>query len=290
MSRPSDVILSPNSGWATGRQNAAIDLRHGAQMGYAPDYANYLGNQAYVRKNLIAILLEAPTGFQLMREPDKWVGTLRALVELHPISIDGFQAMLEVQVEETAPVGGSGEMHQDFTNVTRQRSNPVFRWNEKYGMPVQTFLRSWIRNFMMNEESKVADVATIAGIQKPTDMLADRYSMTCLFLEPDPTHTKVVKSFLCTNMYPMNSGELNARRELQAAGEAVTYDIPFTAITQVGVGVDTMAQAILDSMSIENANPSLRAALIKDIAADVRAINNGYKAGIETLAGSAIKV
>lgn len=290
MARPSDVILTPNGGWATGRQNTMIDLRTGGQMGYAPDYANYLSNQAYVRRNLIPILIEAPRGFRLMREPEKWYATLRALVELHAISIDGFQSMLEVEVQETSPVGGGGEMHQDFTNVTRQRSNPVFRWNEKYGMPVQAFLRAWIQYLIMNPESKVADIATIGGITKPTDMLADMYSMACLFVEPDPTHTKVVKSFLCTNMFPMNSGELTGRRELSAAGEPVTYDIPFTAITQFGPGVDTMAQSILDSISIENANPALRAALVKEIAADVKSLNNGYKAGVETLANSAIKV
>lgn len=290
MARPSDVILTPNGGWATGRQNSMLDLRKPGQMGFAPDYANYLSNQAYVRKNLVPILIEAPRGFSLMREPEKWYATLRALVELYPISIDGFQAMLEVDVQETSPVGGSGEMHQDPVNVTRQRSNPVFRWNEKYGMPVQAFLRAWIQYFIMNPESKIADVATLAGVTKPTDMLADMYSMTCLFYEPDPVHSKVVKSFLCTNMFPMNSGELNARREITAPGDPVTYDIPFTAITQFGPGVDIMAQAIMDTISVENANPTLRAAMVSEIAADIRSLNNGYKAGVESLANSAIKV
>jgi len=289
MSRVANAILQGQVGAANGRQTPMIDLRYGGQMGYAPDYTQWVSNQAYVRRNLIALLLEAPKGFAYLDNPEYWIGTLRALVELHPLSIDGLQAGLEVEVQDTAPVGGAGEMHQDFVNVTRQRSNPVFRWNEKYGMAISTFLKGWIENLMMNPESKVAGVATRAGL-KPTDMLPDMYTATMLFIEPDPTHTKVVKAWLCTNMMPQSNGEVTGRRELTAGGEPLNLDISFTAISQFGNGVDMFAQQMLDSINIVGANPTNRPSFMQGISADVAAVTEGYKAGAEKLGATAVVV
>lgn len=289
MARVAEAILQQNVEYAAGRQNVMVDMRYGGQMGYAPDLTQWVSNQAYVRRNLICLLVEAPRGFQFMKDPDKWVATLRSLVELHPLSIDGLAQGLEVEVADTSPVGGGGEMHQDFMNVTRARSNPVFRWNEKYGMPIASFFRSWITNLMMDPDSKVANIATL-DVQKPSDMLADMYSMTCAFIEPDPTHTKVVKSWLCTNMFPQGTGEITGRRELTAAGEAVTYDINFTAISQTGLGVDAFCQTLLDSMSVVGANPYRRPAFVEGIEADVARQSEGYGPQVSGFANTALQV
>lgn len=288
MSRVTDAILQPNIGSAVGKQNPMLDLRFGGQMGYTPDLTQWVSNQSYVRRNLICVLIEAPTGFGLLPNPEYWVGTLRALVELHALSITGLNGGLKVEVADTSPVGGAGEMHQDFTNVTRDRSTPVFRWNEKYGMPIFNFLQGWISGLMMDANSKVATVATTGS--RPADMLADVYSATMLFIEPDTTHTKVVKSWLCTNMWPHGTGDFTGQRELQQAGEPVNIDVEFSAISQVGIGVDAFAQTILDSMSITGANPHNRPAFANAISADVAATTTGYKENISSLANSAIKV
>lgn len=290
MSRVAETIAT-NVGWAQGRQNPMVDLRYGGQMGFAPDLTQYISNQAYVRRNLICLLVEAPRGFQMLGgQGDKWVGTLRALVETQAISIEGLQAGLEVDVQDTAPVGGGGEQHQDFVNVTKQRSNPVFRFNEKYGMPVSSFFRAWITNLMMDPDTKVANIATLAGGTVPPDMLADMYAATMAFIEPDPTHKKVVKSWLCTNMFPTGTGEVIGRRELTAASEATNYDITFTAISQFGIGVDQFCQKLLDSINITNANPYLRQAFVQEIAADVAAVTQGYREGAQNLGNTAIRL
>lgn len=290
MARVANQILQQKPIWAAGRQNAMVDLTIGGQLGFAPDITQYLGNQSYIRKNLICLLIEAPTGFQLFPDASQWVATLRSLVELHPLSIEGLSAGLEVDVQDTAPVGGGGEQHQDFVNVTKARSEPTFRWTEKYGRPIESFFRNWIQNLMMNPDTKIAHVATLGSATKPTDMLADKYSMTCAFIEPDPTHTKVVKSWLCTNMWPHSSGEVSGRRELTAAGEAVTYDIKFSAISQYGIGVDQFCQSLLDSINITNADPYLRKAFVQQVSADVQAVTQGYAAGAANLGNNAVQV
>lgn len=288
MSRLSDAILQSNQAYAAGRQNPMLDLTKGGQMGFAPDYTQWVSNQSYIRRNLFCLLVEAPRGFNYLQNGDKYVGVLKSLVELHALSIDGLNAGLEVETSET-PVGGGGQMQQHFTNVTEARSNPVFRFDEKYGMPVASFFRSWITHLMMDPHSKVANIGTLSG-NKPTDMLADMYSATMMFIEPDPTHTKVVKSWLCTNMFPTGTGEIVGRRDLTAAGEQTTYDITFTALTQYGLGVDQFAQTLLDGINITGANPYLRPAFVNEIAADVRAAAVGYENQVEQMGSSSLRL
>lgn len=285
MGRVTDAILG-NQAFGRGRHAPMLDLNYGGQMGYAPDLTEWVSNQAYVRRQMFCILLEAPRAFQFLQDPSKWVSTLRSLVELHPRTIEGLNGGLTVETAET-PVGGGGEMQEEFTDVKKARSQPQFGFDEKYGMPIQTFLREWITNCMMDPDSKVANIGTLAGA-RPEDMLADQYAATMIFIEPDPTHRKVMKSWLCTNMFPKATGDIIGKRDITAAGELTQINIEFTAITQFNLGANALAQRILDNINITNANPYLRPAFIDGVSADVEAQNVGYRNRAETLGATAL--
>jgi len=287
MTRLTDAILQTTTSYAQGHGAPMVDLQHGGQMGYSPDLAEWVSNQAYVRRNLICLLVEAPKGFSLLPNPESWIATLRSLVELHPLSIDGLNAGLEVEWAQN-PVGGGGQIQEDFTDVKEVQSSPVFRWGEKYGMPIATFFRGWITNLMMDPNTKYANVATLAN--KPTDLLSDMTAATMIFIEPDPTHTKVVKSWLVTNMMPKGTGEIIGRRDVTQANETPTYDITFSGIAQFGVGVDQFAQQLLDGISLTGANPQLRPAFVNAITADILATKKGYANEVTAMAAAAIKV
>lgn len=281
MGRVTDALLDGKA-YSKGRTQPMLDLTFGGQMGYAPDLTQWVSNQNYVRKNLFCLLLEAPKFFDYMPNPKTWVSTLRALVELHPRTIEGLNAGLTVEVTET-PIGGGGEQQQDFTNVTRARSQPVFGYDEKYGMPIQTFLTDWISYGLMNPDSKTANIGTLET-NFPRDMLADQYSMTCIFIEPDPTHRKVVKSWLTTNMYPLSTGDIIGKRDISANGETTSLSIGFTGFSQYNLGSNILAQKLLDNINITNANPYLRPAFIDAINATVQAeAGTGYENNAETL-------
>lgn len=287
MSRLAQALLQPGSAYGAAATAPMLDLQFGGQMGFAPDLTEWVSNQQYIRRNLICLLVEAPRAFSLLPNPDAWVATLRALVELHPLSIEGLNATLSVEFAET-PVGGGGQMQEDFTDVKMARSEPVFKFNEKYGMPVNNFFSGWIRYLMMDPETKFANIATLGNA--PTDMLADLYTASMIFIEPDSTHTHVIKSWLGTNMMPKNAGDVTGRRDLTQAHEAVTYDIPMTGIFQYGAGVNAFAQRLLDGISLTGANPFLRDAFVQNITADVQAAKKGYGDGVSTLAASAIQL
>lgn len=283
MARLETAILG-NTGYGQYAEAPMVNLVNGGQNGPMPDIGQYVSSSSYVRRNLIAILIEAPRGFQDLENPEAYVEALKALVELHPKSIEGLNATLTVEFQET-PVGGAGEMQQDISNVTRARSNPTFVWTEKYGKPVSNLLRHWITGLIMDPATKYPTVVT-RGIRQsnPADLLPDYTGMTVLFIEPDPTHTKVVEAWLCTNMMPNGSGDITGRRDLTQGGETLDISIEFTALTQHGAGVVQFAQRQLDAMNLGGMNPNLQQAFVQQVSADVDRGRAGYVETLDTRA------
>lgn len=252
MSRLTNALMGDQA-FARGHQHPMLNLANGGQHGYAPQLPEWVSNQGYVRKNLIPILLEAPRFFSLMPDSQRWVDTLRGLVEVHCRSIEGLNGGLTVEFDEH-PIGGAGEFQQEFTDVKRERSEPQFTFIEKYGMPITNFLYNWITYGMMDPDTKFSLAATLAG-ERPSDMLADWYTMSMMFIEPDPTHTKVLKCWITANMMPKLTGEIIGKRDLTTASELTTLNIGFTGFSQFTLGTNVAAQKILDQISLVNANP-----------------------------------
>lgn len=277
MARLTEAILGQKAFGGHANQ-PMLDLTYGGQHGWAPNLTEWVSNQAYVRRNLVCVLLEAPRFFTLMPDPAKWVSTLKSLLELHCRSIEGFNAALTVDTDEH-PVGGAGEMQQEVINVTRARTEPSFTFVEKYGRPIQTFIQHWIQYALMDPETKYALVGTLE--KKPEDMLADWFSCSALFFEPDPTHRKIVQAWVTTNMFPKETGEIVGKRDLTSASEILNLTIPFTGISQYGLGVNLFAQKILDGININNANPYTRKSFIEAVSSDVAAATEGYKKNAE---------
>jgi hypothetical protein len=289
MSRFANALIQTPVGSTRSALNQSLDLRFGGMNGYAPDLAEWVSAQAYTPKNVIAIVIELPKAFQLLSPADceAWSSAYKALIEQHPQSITGLNSTLEVDVVENA-IGGAGQMFEDFVNVTEARTQPTFTWIDKSGMSIGTFWSTFIRTFMMNPDTKFADIMTLA-VNKPTDQLADMYSGTILFVEPDKTGLEPVKAYLSTNFWPRSSGEQTAKRDLTQASESVQVDIQFTALTQQSLGVKTFARQILRNINLNNANASNRPSFVNAIDADLLAVGNGYKANVEKLGAQALQ-
>lgn len=277
--------LMDQQAYAAFSNAGTVNLGHGAQMGAMPDFRNFVSNTAYVRRNLYAFLIEAPRGFRDLQRPDLYVAALKNLVENWAITIDGLQSTLTVAVTET-PAGGAGEQQQDPTNVTRARSEPQFVWKEKYGAPVRKFFESWIQDLIMDPNAKAPRIIS-AGV-RPIDLLPDYYGMTVLFVEPDATGLKVLNAWLCTNMFPQNGIDVTGRRAITEDMQEQEYTVPFTALTQVGEGVENFAQIQLDRLMMQGLNSQTQQAFVQDIDPDVDASQVGWAAQMEDLANNRV--
>jgi len=280
MSRLTDALIT--GAYTRSIDKPMLDLKNGGQQGWSPNLTEWVSNQAYVSRPLVCIMLEAPRMFSAMPDSAKWIASLKALFELHARNIDGFSAGLKVDVEEH-PVGGAGEQQQEIVNVTRERSQPKFTFIEKYGRPIQTLIEYWVRYGMMDPETKFALLGTMNKADVK-DLLADWYSATCMFIVPDPLHKRVDKAWLTTNMFPMSTGDITAKRDLTASQEMLTLDIEFSGISQYGLGVNQFAQNLLDKINTLNADPFMSKPMLSAISPDVDAAGvNGYKGWTEAM-------
>lgn len=279
-----DTIMDQQA-YAAASNAPMVNLAHGAQMGPSVDFRNFVSNAAYVRRHVIPFLIEAPRGFQDLSRPDLYVSALKTLIELHAQSIDGLAGGITVVATETA-VGGAGEMQQDPTNVTRARSEPSFVWKEKYGSPIQKFLETWVCDLIMDPNTKMPRV--IAAGRRPYDLLPDYYGCTVLFVEPDPTGTRVIRSWLSTNMYPMDGIEVVGRRDITQDMSEQEYTVRFSAMTQMGEGVDNFAQRKLNELIMSGLNANTQQAFVNQVDADVSASRVGWSSFLDQLSASQV--
>lgn len=285
--RLSNAVADAEKAHLKHAQAVGVDLRVGAQNGAATDFRGFVSNAAYVRKPIIPILVEAPRGFRDLGDEDIWTGTLKSLVELHPRTIEGLNMTQTWDYVDT-PVGGAGETQADPSDAKRAQSTPTFGWTEKYGLVIQQFLNGWGNGLIMDPITKYPTVIANPDGRRPNDLLPDYNSMTVCFIEPDPTHTRVQRAWLCCNMRPRTSGDAMGSRDLTQGGQLAEYNVEFTAMTQVGAGVNAFALKLLQMLDLNGMNPNLHSAFIQDITADVAKQNTGYQFQTETLAASNI--
>lgn len=269
-----------------------VDIKYGGQFGHMMDYKALASSTPYVRQHAIAILIEAPRGFDLMPQPKIFRSALKAIIEEQSESITGLNSTLKIENVEHN-VGGASETIKAVSNVTREQSNPVHEINEKYNMPVTTFLNSWILELMMDPETKYPNIITRSNVRaKLTDHLADFYGATVLYFEPDPLFRHVIKAWLCYFVRPSDEGPtVEGSRNLTSAKEELKISLNMSATTMVGGGVIELAQKILDNLDPTNTNPWQRPATFDGITADVAAVtDSGYAQGMSNAAKMALQL
>lgn len=284
--RPLEALLGETA-FGTGSAPMVNPALGGQNSITGPVLTELTNNQAYMRGQLRCVLLSAPKFFTLMKDPQVWVNSLKAMMEIHPKTIEGLKADLSAEFEEHT-VGGAGEVQQELSDMKRARSEPSITWIEKYGCPFQTILWNWMTYGMMDPDMKLALVHTLPDVTLPTDYLHDWYTMSCLFYETDPTGRRIQRSWVCVNMMPKSSGPIEGKFDLSSPREMVTLNIEFTATSQFNMGSNLFAQQILDTINLENAVPYLRPSPITDIDADVKAGTQGFAESIATLSAQAV--
>lgn len=285
--RQSDALIAQNSAYHLQSQSPMVNVVGSGQQGIVTDLATYISNAAYVRRNLICVVLQTPRGFNLMPNSDVWHATCKALMENGSRTIEGLRKTLTVEYVSN-PIGAAGEQQEDIAKVNRERSTPTHVFTEKYGKPINRFFDTWIRMLIADPESGIPAVTSLGLSTGPADLLPDFTSMTCIYIEPDPLHKNVIEAYLVTNMMPKTAGQVESSRDITAPGQSVDYTIEFTGIQQVGAGVNLFAQQLLDQMNLTGVNPNRRQAFIQQADAFVKDAAGGYDSLIQKVASEQI--
>lgn len=242
------VLISEESSLTKGK-SAAVDPRVGGQLGALAKPNEWVNNADHVKQPIIAVLLAAPKAMAFMPDGAERISQLKALLELHPTSITGLNDGLTVEMAESV-ASSSGEQMQSVVNVTRERSNPVFSFNDKYGKIVERTFRDYITYLLQDPDTDYpAIISEQAYIDADSpELLPDMVSCSMLFFEPNPSLTGIASAWLCVNMMPQGVTNEGSRVKGQAK-ELSTQEISWTALTQTGRSVNTLAKSYLDALN-----------------------------------------
>jgi len=286
MARQTDQIVS-DLGIFKGNNGAFSNPALGGQFGYATNPEEWLGTQGYKPLNLIPIVLETPRFFEKMPNPEQWITAWKLYFEKHCRVIEGLKAGLTVETSEHA-FGAAGEMFQEIVDVKRERSTLSTTAQEKYGNVWQTFWEKVIMYGGMDPETKIPLISTLDSGSVPSDWLADWYTGTIAFIEPDPTGKRCMRAWVTCNIFPQGTGPIEGKLDKTSSLSLKELSLEFNALSFYGAGTRALGQELMDGMSKQWANPNLRKSFIKEVSADVKAIQKGYEESIRTTADQSV--
>lgn len=280
MARQTDILLGATA-WSNGNDNPQLNPMYGGQFGWATNPAEWISAQGYVPRNLIPIVLETPTFFKHMPNPTSWVMAWKIFFEKHARVIEGLKAGLTVETA-THAFGGAGELFHEFVDVKREQSTLSVTTNEKYGNVWQNFWERVILYGMMDPETKTPLTATLA--EGPADNLADWYSGTIIFIEPDPTGKRCQRAWIGANIFPQSNGPVEGKMDKTSALSVKELSLEFSITAFYGHGTRALGQELLDGITKTWTNPQLRKSFIEEVTADVAAVAKGYRESQESIA------
>ncbi len=285
MARPAETIIGADA-YARGGSMPMTNLDLGGQFGHATNYPDYVSDTPHIRMPMMARVVECPRGFQDMDNPTRWNSAYVSLIERHARTITGMNSTLSLETRET-PFGAAGEMIEAPAKMSRARSTPQFTWIDRYGRPITKFWENYALNLLGDPETQIPNVATRADAAVE-DFLLDYIGGTILFFIPDRTFKYIDQAWLTTGFFPKTFPQVEGTRDVTVGNDLLEISMEFTGVTQQGVGVNTFAKEILNTMSITNTNPSYRRAFISEISADTLATNQTYRDQLELLKQQAI--
>lgn len=272
-----------------GTKSYGVDASKGGQFGFMVDIGSFINNTPYVGRDVIPVLMQYPKAYDLFDKDtrDTLVRMLKSLIEVNAKSITGLRSTLQTEWM-SVEVGGAGEIQQELTNVTRERSAPNYTWHEVDGCAIGRFWEWNIEMLGMSANSKYPAIIAEGFNAKVTTFLADMTRFVTLYIEPDRTGQYVVDAYLCANMFPQGAGDRESMRELTSAKQGRDITIEFTALTQRGYGVIALAQKMLDAIKYSGANPQYQPAAVDKVDSNISAMKSGYTDQIHRLGGQAI--
>lgn len=246
-----------------------VDVRRGGGFGYAVDYQALVNDTPHVSNNLICRVLASPRGFDLLDGDiaKSWHGGFKALFETHAVTVEGLNKTLNPSWS-SVPWGGSGEEFEVPTGMTRSKSDVQFTFNEKMGLPITHMVEQYHRLFIMDEDTKHPMIA-MSG--KPiVDGLADFYTWTMIFIEPDRYLQYVRRAWIVANMGIKTSPQNEGKRDKNSDQSTLSIDLQMSGISQVGYAVDAVARKILGEIRATQNDPRRDPAFMTDYSGAIK--------------------
>lgn len=257
-------VEATNSGsWA--KDISSVNLDKGGQWGLLPmvggidsdqNVHEWMYNQPYVKRDVIPIVLETPRVFDLLPNSQMWHNSVKALFEVHAKTISGLNSSLNVETTERE-LGLSGATFEDIVNVVRESTKINITTDEKYGIPFEILLDTWIRYGIMDPDMKAPLVTTLPGAEDIGHYGPEWWTCTVLFVEPDVLLRSATHGWFVSNMFPHANPDILGRKDKNSSRETkdISLDMGGFAIPPTNKRVMELATSTLDNLKLYTRTP-----------------------------------
>lgn len=244
--------------------NGGLDLSIGGQSGAnlslglklpnGETAGEWINDVPYITQQVIPFLMEVPKGFSLFEGKDKLTRHLKELIEVRSTTISGITFNTTVEREEAA-IGGAGQSIGEVTNTLRAKIEPVHEWRDIQGLAIHNFWDFYIQ-YLLGDVDLGYPLVTRFSDYDDNEYTSDYKTFSVLYVIPDLAHRRAQKAVLQSNMMPDNSGDLDFKRDLTAAGETITHSINFGGVSQVNESVRQLGTKMLMDLQTLTVNPN----------------------------------
>lgn len=265
-------IIDPSEGYHLGGSQNMVNAFEAGQMGPTGQIGKYVNNTTHLRRNVIARVMEFPRWVEYMPNPAIWRRAIKSWIETHS-TIEGLDKGLSAEYVETVQ-GRNNRTQFDGGNVTEAQSSISHNGVDKHGKVFQNLFTAWLRYGVCDPETGHPGIAAINSSVE--DFLADMFSMTVLYIEPDAYQRKAVNAWWCTNMAPRSNGQDVGSRDPNQGPQSNELSIEFTSQQDTTWGVMELANRELERMKLYGLRPMERKAWMEAVKGDVDATTGGY--------------
>lgn len=209
----------------------------------------WVSNHAYIREDIIPVVLKTPKAFDFLQGKELWKSTWISIITEHMHNISGFTSTVEVSTDEER-IGKGEEMQETPTGVRVARTVITGEAKEKANKTISKFL-SLVAFYTIKDQysdrplvSQFLDIDAIGGGYTP-----DYWSGAVLWIEPDITKQMVVDAWYSVQVYFKNSGDRTGSKNKESAGESVSLALNLASINFSTQKVFELAEKILPTVS-----------------------------------------
>lgn len=246
-----DAVLDQATSIGSAPSAIVANVARSGQLGTGIRVTKLDGATPAVFNPVIGVVLTVP------RMWDRWPKLqemLRALMETHAKSITGIDFSYTLETADT-PVGHDSQTMKVPTRSSRSGVNPSATFIEYPGMPVYNLFRTWIFDIQHPDSNASILPANIAEEGEIPAWYMSAYSMSMLFIQPDPTGipSRIYDATVITNMFPTEIGELGMERSI---GQTKTMErsINFTGIVQHNENTRELGYRVAEMLALHKIN------------------------------------
>ena len=233
-------------------------------------FEEYMSMDPYISNNVIPIVLRTPGIFDALADVELGSRLKQHYINMMtimPKTIDGLKRTVNVSFAEER-LGGTGEVLESVTNVTKEKSDIQHTYIDRVGKPVWTLHDFLIRYAKMDYETGMPLAVTLdlkpGYLEKGQEPDRAFYTGTMAYVEPNITRKNVVEAYISGNIFPRTTGANESNSDRGSDRKRSELSIGYTNVTISGEPAKVVGQIILDKMQVFKENPDRLSALMND--------------------------